>query len=165
MSPNLARPLLHTTHVLTFAVLVITGLLLYLPDLRATFVGGYSLLLSRAHCWGGVAFAILPVLIVSRCGLRSVFVRPERWTFRTLWQGAHVAVTVLVSTVLAATGFALWGKRMASRPLVEASLVGHDWMTYAVLGLFGVHLVDVGVSAVVGRFHAVVAVAPERPHP
>ena len=94
MSTALARPLLHTAHLLTFALLFATGLLLFLPGLRGAVTGGHSLLIRNAHRWGGVAFVVLPLLIMLRFGVRSLAAAPAARTLRTLWQGGHVGLTV-----------------------------------------------------------------------
>jgi cytochrome b subunit of formate dehydrogenase len=159
MSPAFARPLLHTAHLLTFLGLLGTGLLLFLPGLRAVVTGGYSLLIRDTHRWGGVAFVVLPALIIMRCGIRYIFVSPGPRTARVVWQGIHAAVTVSISAVLAVTGFVLWGKRSLPEPLVDGSLTIHDWLTYAVMVLVGIHLLDVGVVAVVTRLQAATTVA------
>lgn len=155
--PAVIRPLLHTIHLLTFALLFITGLLLAVPGLRAAVTGGYSLLIGNVHRWGGVAFAALPAAVGLRFGVRSVFAVPDGWTLRALWQALHVAVTVLVSLVFTATGVVLWGKRTLPESIVEASHSVHSWLTYAVSILLAVHLLDVGLAAIVGRIRVAVA--------
>lgn len=151
MSPALARPLLHTAHLLTFAVLLATGLLLFSPELRAAVTGGYSLFLGDAHRWAGVAFVVLPALIIWRGGVRRIFAPPERRTVRSLWQGLHIAVTVLISAALTISGFVLWGRRLFPESLVDGSRTAHDWLTYAIAALLVLHLSDVGVGALVTR--------------
>ncbi len=159
MSPALARPLLHTAHLLTFLALLGTGLLLFLPGLRALITGGYSLLIRDTHRWGGVAFVVLPALVVLPCGVRGLFASPGPRTIRLVWQGIHVAVTVVVSAAFAMTGFVLWGKGLFPERVVDGSLAIHDWLTYAVLVLVSIHLLDVGVAAVAARLQAATAVA------
>jgi Ni,Fe-hydrogenase I cytochrome b subunit len=155
--PAVIRPLLHTIHLLTFALLFVTGLLLLVPGLRAAVTGGYSLLIGNVHRWGGVAFAALPAAVSLRFGVRTVFAAPEVWTSRALWQGLHVAITVLISILFTATGIVLWGKRTLPESIVEVSHSVHGWLTYAAGILLAVHLLDVGVAAVVGRVRAAVA--------
>jgi hypothetical protein len=154
MSPALARPLLHTVHLLTFAVLFATGLLLFVPGLRAVVTGGYSLLIRETHRWGGVAFAALPTLIVLRGGVRSVFPSPPRRTLRTLWQGMHVVITLVMSAVFIVTGFVMWGRRALPESVVDASQSMHDWLTYAAAVLVVAHLLEVGMAAVVAQLKA-----------
>jgi cytochrome b subunit of formate dehydrogenase len=151
VTASLARPLLHAVHVVTFTVLLATGLLLFLPGLRAEVVGGYSLVIRQAHRWGGVAFMVLPLLVVVRFGARSVFVAPSQRTLRTLWQGMHVAVTLGMGGVFTFTGFVIWGKRLLPELIVESSRLTHDWLTYAAAVLVMVHLVEVGLAALLAR--------------
>lgn len=157
MSPAVARPLLHTVHLLTFFVLLATGVLLFVPALRAAVVGGYSLHIRQAHRWGGVAFVVLPAVIVLVCGLRRTFMSPGPRTLRAIWQGAHVGITIVMSTVLTLTGFVLWAKRLVPDALHEASLLAHDWLTYVAAGLLAAHLFEIGVAALVTRLAAATA--------
>jgi len=162
MSPALARPLLHTVHLLTFAALLVTGLLLFVPGLRVVVTGGYSLWIRETHRWGGVVFAALPALIVLRCGLRNLFRPPARRTLRTLWQGMHVAITFVMSAVFIGTGCVMWGRRAVPESVLDASQAMHDWFTYAAVVLVAAHLLEVGVAAVVARITA--GVTATTPH-
>ena len=154
MSSPIARPLVHTVHLLTFLVLFVSGLLLYVPDLRSVVTGGYSQIVRESHRWGGVAFFVLPVLITLRFGVRSVFAPPAERTLRSLWQGVHVAVTVVTGGLFTVTGFVLWAKEAVPESLLEHSRDVHDWLTWAVGVLVLLHLVEVGVAALVGRLRA-----------
>ena len=157
LSAALARPVLHTAHVLTFALLLATGLLLLLPTLRATLTGGYSLLIRDTHRWGGIAFAVLPVAIVLYFGARAVFVAPARRTWRTLWQGAHVGVTAAMGMLFTLTGFVIWWKRSLPDAIVDPSRSVHDGLTYVAIVLVGVHLVEVALAALVARVQTISA--------
>jgi len=159
MSPTLARAVLHTAHLFTFALLLLSGLLLLIPGLRSVITGGYSLVIRETHRWGGVAFVALPALIVLGTGTRTVFAARTQHTAKAVWQRLHVAVTVLMSIVFTATGFALWTKALLPEPFLDTSLLLHDWLTYGAIALLGAHLFDVGLSALVARFQAA-AVAP-----
>lgn len=162
MSPALARPLLHTAHLLTFAVLFASGLLLFVPGLRVAVTGGYSLLIRNTHRWGGVAFAALPLLIIARYGARTLFAPPPQRTLRTLWQGTHMGITLLMSAVFTVTGFVMWGHRAVSESVADASQSMHDWLTYAAAILVAAHLLEVGTAALVARFRAAAATAARR---
>ena len=157
MSPALARPLLHTAHLLTFALLFATGLLLLLPGLRAAVTGGHSLLIRNAHRWGGVAFVVLPLLIVGRCGARSLTTAPATRTLRTLWQGGHMALTGVMSGVFTLTGAAIWAQRLLPEAFGELCRSTHDWLTYAAGLVVAAHLLEVGTAALVARVRAAAA--------
>ncbi len=160
MSPSLARPLLHTVHLLTFAILLATGLLLFVPGLRAAVTGGYSLQIRAAHRWGGVAFVILPALLILAAGARHVFRVPAQRTVTTVWQGLHTGITILFAVIFTATGFALWAEPSLPETLVDHSRSVHDWLTYAAALLVLLHLAQVGMAALVARFAAATAVRP-----
>lgn len=160
MSPALARPLLHTAHLLTFAVLLATGLLLWLPGLRGAVTGGHSLLIRNAHRWGGVAFIMLPLIIMVCFGARSLAAAPAARTLRTLWQGGHVGLTVVMSGVFTLTGAAIWAQRLLPEAFGELCRLTHDWLTYAAGLMVAVHLLEVGMAALVARVRAAGADSP-----
>lgn len=135
MSPALARLVLHSAHLLTFAVVFASGLMLFLPNLREAVTGGYSLLIRDAHRWGGVAFAALPTLIIMRFGVSNVFVAPAERSTRTLWQAVHLALTVAMTLIFTITGFVIWWKRWLPEAVVDLSRLGHDNLTYAAAAL------------------------------
>jgi hypothetical protein len=157
MSAALARPLLHTAHLLTFALLFATGLLLLLPGLRIAVTGGHSLLIRNAHRWTGVVFVVLPLLIVLRCGVRGLAATQPARTLRTLWQGGHWVLTVGMSTVFTVTGVALWMHRSLPDVVGDLCRPTHDWFTYAAGVMVVAHLLEVGLAAVVARLRAAVA--------
>jgi cytochrome b subunit of formate dehydrogenase len=154
LSASLARPLLHTVHLVTFSVLLLTGLLLFVPGLRGAVTGGHSQLLRDAHRWGGVAFVVLPVVVVLVCSPRHVFVAPARRTIRTLWQGLHLGITCVIGGIFTVTGFAIWDKRLLSASVMEGSRALHDWLTYVAAVLLALHLVEVGLASLLARIRA-----------
>ncbi len=164
MSSALAKPLLHTAHLATFALLLTTGLLLYAPSLRAALVGGYSLVIRRVHCWGGVAFVIVPALIVAVFGVRRAFAPPLERSSRAAWQAIHLGITTVISVAFSISGFILWAKALVSDPVFDGSLAVHDWFTYAAAALVTLHLADVGFTAVRAHFSAAVAATPAQPN-
>jgi len=161
MPSILARTLLHTGHLATFLVLLVSGLLLWSPSLRAAVTGGYSLVIRDSHRWGGVAFVVLPALILLRYGVRNVFVTPTQRTLRSLWQGIHLGFTVIMSVVFALTGFLLWGKGLFPERAVDASLAAHDWLTYAAIAFVAFHLFEVSAAALIARLQAAAAPVAE----
>lgn len=155
MTPALARLLLHTTHLVFAALLFGTGLLLWVPALRAQVTGGHSLLIRDAHRWGGVAFAALPALIVMPVGVRAVFGAPAARTVRTLWQGVHLGITVAMGACFTLTGLAIWNARRLPEALGDASRAAHDWLTWVLAILVAAHLAEVGVGALRARLQSV----------
>jgi cytochrome b subunit of formate dehydrogenase len=160
MSPAVARPLLHTAHLLTFVVVFATGMLLFVPGLRAAVTGGYSLVIRETHRWGGVAFAAAPGVLIATAGVRSLFAAPAARTLRSYWQDVHIALTVLITIVFTLTGFVLWGRRSVPESMVEVSRTAHDWLTYIVVVLVVAHLCEVGAATLIARIKA--AATPAR---
>lgn len=146
-----AKPLLHTVHVLTFVVLFGTGLLLFLPGLRAAVTGGYSQVIRSGHRWGGLAYAVLPLLVIARFGPRAVFMSPSHPSLRSRLQGAHTLVTYAVGVVFVLTGAVMWAKDSVSEALFDAAQTTHDGLTWAVAVLVALHLAEVSVTAVATR--------------
>jgi len=157
MSPALARPLLHAAHLVTFALLFATGLLLLLPGLRVAVTGGHSLLIRSAHRWGGVAFIVLPLLILVRAGARGLAAAQHPRTLRAAWQGGHLALTLVMSGVFTITGAAIWAHRSLPDAFGEFCRSTHDWFTYAAGCMVAAHLLEVGMAAVIARLRAAAA--------
>jgi len=151
MSPTLARPVLHAIHVVTFAVLLATGLLLLLPSLRAAVTGGYSLVIRQAHWWTGVAFAVLPICVLRLAGVGRVLVPTRKWSPRTVAQAVHTGVTVAMAVLFTVTGVVIWGKRALPDWVVDPARAVHDGLTYAVAALVLLHLAEVGLTALMSR--------------
>jgi cytochrome b subunit of formate dehydrogenase len=163
MSPALARPLLHTAHLVTFLALLATGLLLFVPSLRAAVTGGYSQVIRDTHRWGGVAFAALPLLLLARFGIRASLAPTGERGVRTLWQGLHIALTVLLGTLFTVTGMVIWWQRHMPESITDPARSLHDWLTYAAVVLVGLHLLEVGAAAIGARLVAA-GQAAERSH-
>ncbi len=157
MSPALARLLLHSAHLITFALLFVTALLLLLPGLRVAVTGGHSQLLRDAHRWGGVAFVALPLLVVGCFGVRSLAATSAVPTLRRLWQGGHSAFTVLMGVVFTLTGAVMWAPRQVPEGFGELCRSTHEWLTYVAGLMLAAHLIEVGAAAVVARVRAAAA--------
>ncbi len=154
MSPSVARVALHTVHVVTFFVLLGTGVLLMAPTLRSAITGGYALTLGVTHKWAGVAFIALPIGLVAWAGPRRVFSPPAARSVRSYLQGIHVGVTVLFALLFTATGAVLWARRAMPLEIFDPGQWLHDGLTYAAIAVLGLHLVDVAAAALVGRLRA-----------
>jgi len=165
ITPALARALLHTVHLATATLLFGTGLLLMFPTLRVQVTGGHSLLIRDAHRWGGVAFAVVPVVIVAVAGVRTTFAAPAVRTLRALWQGAHLGVTIAMGTVFTLTGVAIWEARRLPESLADLSRVAHDWLTWVLALLVAAHLAEVGFAALWTRLHGAAAAGEPTPEP
>ena len=151
MPRSLGRLLLHSVHVLTFALLLSTGILMLSPELRSAVTGGYSLVLYGVHCWGGVAFVALPLLVVVASGGPAVLAPETTGRLRRLWQSTHMAVTVGFAVAFTATGLALWVKDSISQSTADLSFALHNGLTYAAGLLVALHVVEVAGSGMAAR--------------
>jgi cytochrome b subunit of formate dehydrogenase len=150
--PDIGRPLLHAIHAITFFALLGSGLLLFVPGLRALATGGYSLAIVRLHRWAGVASVALPLVLLLYLGGPAALAPPRARTLRDSLKGLHQAVTIAMTLAFAATGFVLWPRHPISESLEAGSRLLHEWMTYAAAGLLAVHVLDVTlIEAVVQR--------------
>ena len=154
LSAEIARPALHLVHLLTFAALLATGLLLLSADLRAATVGGYALWLGTIHRWVGIGFVVAPLAILLRARTPILFVAPALRSLRTTWQALHVGITVAMTVLFAMTGFALWGEDHVREATVDASRTTHDWLTGMVVALVAMHLLEIGTTNLMTRIRA-----------
>ena len=153
-SANIARPLLHAIHTATFLALFVTGLLLFVPELRALATGGYSLAIVRIHRWAGVASIGLPFALLVYLGGPAALAPPRTHTLRGLLKGTHQAIVVVLTLLFAATGFIMWLQQPIYESIEDSSRSLHDWMTYVAAVLLAVHLFDVAFIGTVARMTA-----------
>lgn len=145
------RPLLHTVHLVTFVVLFATGLLLFVPELRAWTTGGYSLFIRRLHFWTGAASIVLPLAVLLRFGAASLRQATHGKSLRSMLKGAHFAITVAITVLFAVTGLVIWPADFPYESLVDASRTAHGWLTYVAAALLTLHLGQVAVAATIAR--------------
>ncbi len=144
-----ARALVHAAHALTFIVLMATGVLIFVPELRELATGGYSLLIRQIHRWTGVAFIVVPLAAMASAGTEVVFLRGAEGTPRNRLKAVHVAASVIMTALFTGTGLVLWATSSFGESVVDASYLLHDWLTYAAAALLAAHLLEVAVGAVV----------------
>ena len=154
MNPATARILTHGVHVLTFVVLLVSGVLLLDPGLRSAVTGGYALTLGAVHRWSGVVFAVVPAAIAVAVGARRVLAPADWGRRRGYVQSAHTIVTVAMVVAFTLTGAVLWKRDGLSMALVDRAQDLHDALTYVGAALLGVHLFDIAVVAFLSRWHA-----------
>lgn len=148
------RPLLHTIHTLTFLVLLASGLLLFVPELRAYATGGYSLAIVWVHRWAGVASVALPFALLLYLGGPAVLAPPRTGTVRGALKAGHQAIVVAMTLLFAATGIVMWLRHPVYESIEDASRLLHGWMTYGAAILLLVHVLDVSVIGGVTRLSA-----------
>lgn len=141
-----AQRALHAAHLLTFVTLLATGLLLLFPELRASLIGGYSLVVRSVHCWVGVAFVVLPAALLAAGGLGALAAAPTAVALRALWRRLHVWATVLLGALFTVTGAILWADADVSELIHDGSRATHNWLTWAGTGLLGVHLLELAAA-------------------
>ena len=151
---TIARPLLHAIHTATFLALFVTGLLLFVPELRSLATGGYSLAIVRVHRWAGVASIALPFALLLYLGGPVALAPPRTHTIRGLMKGAHQAVIVAMTLLFAGTGLVIWLQQPLYESIQDSARSLHDWMTYAAAALLAIHVFDVAVIGTLVRFAA-----------
>jgi cytochrome b subunit of formate dehydrogenase len=144
MTETTTRRLLHAAHTVTTVALLVTGLLIEWPDLRARVVGGYGRQLAEIHVWFGWVFAAAPVLALGAAA-RPLFADlaerlgpPDPLTWRKL----HIVITLAASALLTVTGFLLWWSGALPLAVEDASLEIHIWMNWVLAISLPVHLFE-----------------------
>jgi cytochrome b subunit of formate dehydrogenase len=140
--------------VLTFIVLLVSGLLILDPTLRSAVTGGYALTLSAVHRWSGVAFAVVPAAIAAAAGARRVLAPAEWGRARGYVQSLHTVVTVAMVAGFTVSGALLWRRDLVSMAVFDRALELHDALTYVGAALLAVHLLDIVAVAFAARWRA-----------
>ncbi len=102
---------LHIAHATTAIVLVATGLLILLPELRSQTIGGYGQETGQIHVYAGLAFAAAPLLAclwVPRGLLTAPWERTRPHDFQSTWRRTHIIVSLIASAALTVSGLVLW---------------------------------------------------------
>lgn len=141
MSPVGVRRALHGAHSLTTLVLLVTGFLIELPDLRAWAIGGYGRELATIHNWIGLAFIAAPALALAAAGPLLRDLRQRMQLHRALsWTGIHAQVTALSTLLLSISGLLLWADLQLPLWALDASLEVHIALTWLLAASLPVHL-------------------------
>jgi hypothetical protein len=140
---------LHLGFVGTFTILLVTGLLIQLPDWRASLVGGYSWWVSGVHQWVGVALALLPLVALARTPRQAIatFSRRARRRNQLRLHAAHLVFTSVAAAVFTVTGFVLWFQAYVPATVADISVELHVVFTYALLVAIPLHVAVSGRSA------------------
>jgi cytochrome b subunit of formate dehydrogenase len=150
IAPVAIRRGLHAAHAVLTLVLAATGLMLAFPELRSAVTGGYGGLLVDLHLWGGVLFAVSPLLALAVARphlveeLRRRLGPPDPWR----WRKTHIVLSIALVAGLSVSGAAMWLD--ASLPTAAADLArfSHEVLTVVILVALPVHLVAARVALV-----------------
>jgi cytochrome b subunit of formate dehydrogenase len=146
-----ARHLLHSVHTVTFLLLLASGLLLFVPELRSLATGGYSLHLRQLHRWSGIAFVALPAAILAGYGARALAARAASRTARARWKRFHFAASAVMTALFAITGAMLWSPAAFSEMTVDLARALHERLTFVAAAFLGAHVIEAGSGAVAQR--------------
>jgi len=148
---------LHWVNALFFAVLLGTGLILYLPSLAAEV--GRRPLIKDIHLWTGISWLPALALIVA-LGDRGGILRTARdldvfdgndarWLTRrspapqgrfNAGQKVNAAITAAFTVLFLVSGLLLWLGERDTRFRFASTVVLHDGLMYVALVLFAGHL-------------------------
>lgn len=143
MSAAYLRRALHDVHAVATLLLVVTGLLLYFPELRGAAIGGYGRRILDFHLWGGVVSVLVPLAaagLVARALLEDLSRRlgpPDPWG----WSKTHIVLSLVVTAGLAVSGFMIWFDDALPRAWNEPSHWVHDVLTVAIIVALPLHLI------------------------
>ena len=134
----------HAANALASVALILTGLLLSYPDIRAQLIGGYAMQLSKWHHWIGLAFIAMPLLLLLR--EPAALMGTVRWHFGAarldLWRKLHYGVSLLACVVLAITGMVLWLNVEIDRVMADSMIGAHVVSTWVLLFTIPLHLMS-----------------------
>jgi cytochrome b subunit of formate dehydrogenase len=143
MSLVAIRRALHHLYTLVTLLLIVTGLLLSEPDLRARLVGGYGREILDLHIWVGVGFVVIPVLALLAAArplgrdLRRRLGPPDGVT----WRKVHTVFTLVAGAALGLSGVLLWLDPGMPLAVVDILLVVHEWTMWPLIAALAAHLV------------------------
>lgn len=143
MNAGLVRRGLHGAHAAAAVVLLATGVLLGVPDLRARLLGGYGREVAAGHDVGAYVFLAAPLLaflLAARPLVRDLRRRlgpPDGPSWRKL----HIVLSVALSACLSASGLVLWAGAAAPAIVYDGALEAHVAAAWALGVALPLHLV------------------------
>ncbi len=143
MTPGTVRRALHFVVALTALVLIVTGIPLWDPDLRARLLGGYGREILEVHLWFGWVFVVAPLLAAfaaARPLLRDMARRFGPPDPPYAWRKVHILSTLVLTFLLSASGVLLWSDLEMPLVLLDAGSEVHLIATWVLLGLIPVHI-------------------------
>lgn len=139
--PVYVRHALHHVYAIAATVLMVTGVFLTLPDLRARWIGGYGRQILEWHLWAGWVYLAAPpvALLLGRRDL--LLALRERLSGDRAWRRFHMTSVVLAGFLLSVTGVLLWLDVEMSRGLADLVSDTHEWLSWFVIAELGVHVI------------------------
>ncbi len=106
-------------------ILLITGTLVTLPDLRIAIYGSGGKVLSDVHVWTGAVFVSVPLLVLLSSG-GSVLSNLKKRIFgsKTVhWRRVHLTVSLFSCFMMGLTGPIMWADSMWELPIALMDLL------------------------------------------
>ncbi len=126
-------------------VLLVTGTLVTLPDLRTAVIGGQGRILSDIHLWIGLAFVLAPLmgLLYSKGSIIKNIARRLLDSSKIHWRRIHPSTALISGMMMCLTGPIMWLDSIWEYPVIVMDGVFLVHLTFAwVLGLaLPMHLV------------------------
>ena len=144
IKPFEIRRWVHHTNGTAAVVLLITGTLITIPDLRTALVGGYGKIMSDIHSWTGLAFVCVPlfVLIFARDSLLTNLKKRIFDAKKIHWRRVHLSISLFSGTMLAVSGSLIWFDTVWELPipLMDVLFLAHTTFAWAIGLALPVHL-------------------------
>jgi len=143
---QLQRPYhrLHLWYTAVVLALIVTGLPIQFPDLRATIVGGYGSTIAAVHEWTGVAMTVIPVLAFALAPRRALeTIRARTWRrddFR--FHAINLWFTLVSGAIFIVSGLLMWFPAAMPDLVLDVSAELHRAFACALYVALPLHLVS-----------------------
>ncbi len=125
-------------------VLLTTGTLVALPDLRTAVIGGQGQVLSDIHLWLGLVFVSTPILalLYSKGSIAENIKKRVLSSKKIHWRRIHLSVALCSAFMLGLTGPIMWIDSIWEYPVVvmDAIFLVHLSLAWVVGLVLPVHL-------------------------
>ena len=144
MQPHVVRRWVHRCNSTAAILLLTTGTLVALPDLRAAIYGSGGKVLSDVHLWTGAVFVSVPTLAFLFAG-SGVLTNLKKRVFGSNtvhWRRVHLGLSLGSCFMMGLTGPIMWLDLIWQLPVVVMDMIFLTHQSFAwVLGLaLPVHL-------------------------
>ncbi len=141
---------LHLYYSLVVLVVILSGLPIQFPDLRARLIGGYGSSIAAVHEWTGLVMGVLPVLAFAMAPAKALeTIRVRSWRrddFRL--HAINLWFTLASGAVFFISGLLMWFPASMSDAVLDVSADLHRAFAYALYAAIPLHLLSSRVRIV-----------------
>ncbi len=130
----------HWGHTLLVLILLVTGALIFFPEVRLFLFSGYSLVFSQTHRYSGALYIPVTFAFIA-IALKNGNKRRDIPAGIMSWKRTHIKILFITTIAFALSGISLWFSTLVSTRLLDVSAIIHQVFTLILLMILLLHLI------------------------